>query len=109
MSRYSKKQTASPETRSEAMKTAKGNQRPGQTKAQTRLFAQGSQKGIDHYKKKHTAKLREFDKRLKTTQLKTSSASETEFQKQTVYRQHWLPWFLLAFSWLAAGLYFYLG
>jgi hypothetical protein len=109
MSRYSKKQTASPETRSDAMKAAKGNQRPGQTKEQTRLIAQGIQKGIDQYKKQHKAKLREMDKRLKTTQLKTSSANETEFQKQTVYRQHWLPWFLLASSWLGAGFYFYLG
>ncbi|MCG6888029.1 MAG: DUF2956 domain-containing protein [Gammaproteobacteria bacterium] len=109
MSRYSKKQNASPETRSDAMKTARGNQRPGQTKEQTRLIAQGIQKGIDQYKKQHKAKLREMDKRLKTTQLKSSSANETEVQKQTVYRQHWLPWFLLALSWLGAGLYFYLG
>ena len=109
MSRYSKTQNASPETRSEAMKTARGNQRPGQTKEQTRLIAQGIQKGIDQYKKQHKAKLREMDKRLKTTQLKSNSAKETESQKQIVYRQHWLPWFLLAFSWLGAGLYFYLG
>ena len=89
------------------MKTAKGNQRPGQTKKQTRLIAQGIQKGIDQYKKQHKSKLREMDKRLKTTQLKSSSAKESEFQNQTVYRQHWLPWFLLALSWLSAGLYFY--
>ena len=109
MSRYSKKQTISPETQSDAMKAAKGNQRPGQTKEQTRLIAQGIQKGIDQYKKQHKAKLREMDKRLKTTQLETSSANESELQKQTVYRQHWLPWLLLAFSWLGAGLYFYFG
>ena len=109
MSRYSKKQTASPESRNEAMEIAKGTQRPGQTKQQTRLIAQGIQKGIDQYKKQHKTKLREMDKRLKTTQLKTSSANETEFQKQTVYQQHWLPWLLLAFSWLGAGLYFYFG
>ena len=53
MSRYSKKQTASPETRNEAMKIARGNQRPGQTKEQTRLIAQGIQKGIEQYKKQH--------------------------------------------------------
>ena len=109
MSQYSKKQSASPETRSDAMKAARGNQRPGQTKEQTRLIAQGIQKGIDQYKKQHKAKLREIDKRLKTTQAKTSSVKESDLQKQTVYRQHWLPWFLLAFSWLVVGLYFYLG
>jgi hypothetical protein len=56
------------------MKTAKANQRPGQTKEQTRLIAQGIQKGIDQYKKQHKAKSREMDKRLKATQLKSRSA-----------------------------------
>jgi len=109
MSRYSKKQTTSPETRSDAMKIAKGTQRPGQIKEQTRLIAQGIQKGIKQYKKQLKVKSRELDKRLKTTQLKTSSVNEVEFQKQTVYRQHWLPWLLLALSWLGAGIYFYLA
>jgi hypothetical protein len=108
MSRYSKKQTASPETQSEAMKMAKGTQRPGQTKEQTRLIAQGIQKGIDQYKKQYKAKSREFDKRVKKTQLKTSPANEIKFQKQTIYRQHWLPWLLLVLTWLGGGLYFYL-
>jgi hypothetical protein len=108
MSRYSKKQTASPETRGEAMKTARATQRPGQTKEQTRLIAQGIQKGIDQYKKQHKAKSRELDKQLKKTQLKTSPANEIEFQKQTIYRQHWLPWLLLVLTWLGGGLYFYL-
>ena len=53
--------------------------------------------------------LREMDKRLDTTQLKTSSTKETEIHKQTVTRQHWWPWFLLAFSWQGIGLYFYFG
>ncbi len=70
MSRYSKKQNASPETRSDAMKTARGIQRPGQTKEQTRLIAQGIQKGIDQYKKQHKAKLREMDKIKKNFYLK---------------------------------------
>ncbi|MCP3868287.1 MAG: DUF2956 family protein, partial [Gammaproteobacteria bacterium] len=56
MSRYSKKQTVSNETRSEALQIAKGTQRPGQTKEQTRLIAQGIQKGIDQYKKQQKAK-----------------------------------------------------
>ncbi len=108
MSRYSKKQTASPETRNEAIKIARGNQRPGQTKEQTRLIAQGIQKGIEQYKKQHKVKSRELDKRLKTTQMKTSPANKIEFQQPAVYRQPWLPWLLLAFSWIGAGLYFYI-
>ena len=65
MSRYSKKPAPSPETREEAMKIAKGTQKPGQTKEQTKLIAQGIQKGIDQYKKKQKAKTREIDKKLK--------------------------------------------
>jgi len=109
MTRYSKKQTVSPESRNEAMEIAKGSQRPGQTKEQTRLIAQGIQKGITQYKKQHKAKSRALDKRLKTPQNETNSANEIEFQKQPVYRQHWLPWLLLALSWLGTGLYFYLA
>ena len=109
MSRKSRKQTVSPETKSEAMKLAKGNQRPGQTKEQTQLVAQGIQKGIDQFKKQHKAKSRELDKRLKTSQSNTGAANEVELREQTVYQQHWLPWVLLALSWLGAGGYFYLS
>lgn len=109
MSRYSKKTTASPETQNEAKKLAKGNQRPGQTKEQTRLIAQGIQKGIDQYKKQHKAKSRELDKRLKSSHSKTDSANEIEIHERMVYRQHWLPWLLLTLSWISAGVYYYLN
>jgi hypothetical protein len=108
MSRYSKKQTVSPETQSEAMAIAKGNQKPGQTKEQTRLIAQGIQKGIDQYKKKQKSKSRDLDKKLKQVQQKTGSENDVEIEAQVVYRQHWLPWILLVLSWLGAGFYFYL-
>jgi len=91
------------------MEIAKGTQRPGQTKEQTRLIAQGIQKGITQYKKQHKARSRELDKRRKTTQMETNSANEIEFQKRTVYQQNWLPWLLLALSWLGTGLYVYLA
>ncbi len=105
MSRYSKKQTTSPETRSEALQIAKGNQRPGQTKEQTRFIAQGIQKGIDQYKKQQKAKARELDKRLKTVRLNTGPVGELEVQERTVYRQHWMPWLLLVLTWLGWGCY----
>ncbi|MBT8439031.1 MAG: DUF2956 domain-containing protein, partial [Gammaproteobacteria bacterium] len=43
MPRYRKHPKPSPETREEAMKIARGTQRPGQTKEQTKLIAQGIQ------------------------------------------------------------------
>jgi hypothetical protein len=111
MSRYSKKKTVSPETQSEAMQVAKATQRPGQTKEQTRLIAQGIQKGIDQYKKQHKAKARELDKRIKATQLKAASDAEVPIQieTQTVYKQHWLPWLLLILSWVAVVVYYFTG
>ena len=107
MSRYSKKQAVSPETKSEALQIAKGTQRPGQTKEQTRLIAQGIQKGIDHYKKQQKAKARELDKRLKVARQKDGSAGEVVVEEQIVYRQHWLPWVLLGLTWMGVGVYFF--
>ncbi len=40
----------SPQTQQEAMKVAKATQKPGQTKEQTKLIAQGIEKGIALYK-----------------------------------------------------------
>jgi len=107
MSRYSKKQSVSPETKSEALQIAKGTQRPGQTKEQTRLIAQGIQKGIDKYKKQQKAKARELDKRLKVARQQDGSAREVEIQERIVYRQYWLPWTLLVLTWLGVGVYLF--
>ena len=46
-----KYQKPSLQTQDEALKISKGTQRPAQTKEQTKLIAQGIQKGIDLYKK----------------------------------------------------------
>ena len=107
MSRYKKHPKPSPETRDEAMKIARGTQRPGQTKEQTKLIAQGIQKGIDHYKRQQKAKSRELDRlRNKTSRDKNRHAdSEVPQPGETRYRQHWLPWLLLVITWLAIALY----
>jgi len=101
MSQYSKrKNQPSPETRAEAEQIARANQRPGQTKEQTRLIAQGIQKGIDQYKKQQKAKMREWDKQRKKAASSSSEAEPTvEEMEVVVYRQHWLPWVLLALTW----------
>ena len=109
MSRYSNKQAVSPETQNDAMKLARGIQRPGQTKEQTKLIAQGIQKGIEQYKKQHKAKSRELDKRLKSIQIKAQPTGKVDIQERVVYRLSWLPWSLLVLSWTAAGFYFFLG
>ena len=93
MAKYSKKSQPSRQTKDEAMKIARGTQRPGQTKEQTKLIAQGIQKGIDLYKREQKAKARELDKRLKnvSNQQTRSQDSDVQIQQQSRYRQHWLP------------------
>lgn len=52
----------------EALAVARGIQKPGQTKEQTRLIAQGIAKGIEQYKRQQAAKSRERDKLRKRQQ-----------------------------------------
>ena len=89
------------------MRIARGTQRPGQTKEQTRLIAQGIQKGIEQYKKQQSARARELDKSIKKVKqhLMPHAAHEIEIQEKIVYRQHWLPWLLLGLSWIATAVF----
>ena len=107
MSRYKKNPRPSQETRDEAMKIARGTQRPGQTKEQTRLIAQGIQKGIDQYKKQQKARARELDRQRNKLQRETARHADSDDSPpvEVQYRQHWLPWLLLVISWLGFGLY----
>jgi Protein of unknown function (DUF2956) len=103
-------QKPSPQTQEDATRLAKSIQRPAQTKEQTKLIAQGIQKGIDLYKKQQKEKARELSKRLKkTTSQKEGSVDTNEHESEMVivYRQHWLPWLLLVTSWLGMGIYFF--
>ena len=52
----------------EALAVARSIQKPGQTKEQTRLIAQGIAKGIEQYKRQQAAKSRERDKLRKRQQ-----------------------------------------
>lgn len=83
------------------MKVARANQRPGQTKEQTKLIAQGIQKGIEQYKKQQSAKARELDKKLKKVrnEHKVNADKHDSVDVVTVYRQSKLAWVLLALSW----------
>ncbi len=79
MAKYSKKHQLSEKSKDDAMKIARGTQRPGQTKEQTKLIAQGIQKGIEIYKKKHGEKARELNKKLhKASASAASGKTSTE-------------------------------
>ena len=105
MAKYDK---ISPETQQEAMKVARANQKPGQTKEQTQLIAQGIQKGIDEYKKQMKARAREAS-RQKKLQARGKQPQQGEHEEEgeidviEVSRQHPLPWVLLVLSWLVFG------
>ena len=110
MGNYSRKHKLTEANQEEALRIARGTQRPGQTKEQTRLIAQGIQRGIEQYKKQQSAKDRELDKRRRKTSQQTAPAEShtVQVQERLVYRQHWLPWALLVISWSAMALYWFL-
>ncbi len=90
---------------------ARATQRPGQTKEQTKLIAQGIQKGIEQYKKQQKAKMREMDTRKKKGAAAKAaehspSASPVESEDCSSNR---LPWILLVLSWVGFVAYFVLS
>ncbi|MGX9417219.1 DUF2956 domain-containing protein [Vibrio sp. RC27] len=99
------KKTVSPQTQQEALKLAKATQKPGQTKDQTKLIAQGIEHGIALYKKQQKEKQRQADKERKKQQKekisKSSSLPEQNHlptpEPQTSPK---LPWVLLLISWI---------
>jgi hypothetical protein len=109
MAKYSKSNQVSPETQDEALKIARGIQRPGQTKEQTKLIAQGIQKGIDQYKKQYKAKVRELDRKSKKLTQKTVADQDPEARSEVTvaHRQSLIPWLLLVISWVAFLLYLF--
>ena len=107
MSTYSKKNRVSDNTKNDAMKIARGTQRPGQTKEQTKLISQGIKKGIDQYKKQQSARARELDKKLKKAAITSFSnkPSTNHSIEPVAIKNNNLPWVLLIISWLGFAAY----
>ncbi|MCW8930786.1 MAG: DUF2956 domain-containing protein [Gammaproteobacteria bacterium] len=105
MTKY-KKQQPSAETVDEAMKIARATQKPNQSKEQTKLIAQGIQKGIAEYKKQQKGKIRELNKLKKQFNTQKEShpssndISDTENNETIQCKTQWLPWTLLIISWI---------
>ena len=81
------------------MDTAAGFERFNNKK--DKLIAQGVRKAVEEYKKRQAAKTRELDRKLKqlNRQLAELQSAPAQVEARTQYRQHWLPWLLLALSW----------
>lgn len=107
MAKYSKKHLLTEKSKDDAVKIARATQKPGQTKEQTKLIAQGIQKGIEIYKKKQSEKARELDKKLnKASALRSSHETSTEqVVESVVVKGNKLPWLLLVLSWLGFVVY----
>ena len=104
------KNKVSPEVEVQAMKIAKGTQKIGQTKEQTKLVAQGIEHGIAEYKKQQGKKLREIDKqrkqKIKHRNNETNETNEIVEVPHTTISIQSLPWILLVLSWLGFIAYF---
>ena len=74
----------------EALRVARATQKPGQTKEQTKLIAQGIAKGIEMYKKQQSAKARERDKQRKRA-LKLRQAGSEENPETAGNDPEWSP------------------
>ena len=83
------------------MKVAKATQKPGQTKEQTKLIAQGIEKGIAEYKKQQSKKQREKDKQHKQ-KVRQQDKINTEEVDVPINNNSTsiLPWALLVLSWI---------
>jgi len=111
MAKNNKFLKTSPQTQDDAMKVAKATQRPGQTKEQTKLIAQGVEKAITHYKKQQKEKSRDLNRKLqKATKQASISVADISHEAETimVYKQSIFAWFLLIVSWLGFAVYIFL-
>lgn len=105
-------QNISPESQKNALQVAKATQKPGQTKEQTKLIAQGIEKGISEYKKQQKIKARERDKQRKQALKNKNNSTEGDHEVSQANSEnqsgfsHYLPWVLLITSWIIFTVYF---
>lgn len=108
MAKSPKKEVVSDETKTDALKIARATQKPGQTKEQTKLIAQGIEKGIAQYKKQQKSKAREQDRQRKKVKSAASAAApESVNDTPQTAQGSKLPWILLVISWLAFAAYLF--
>ncbi|MEZ9003227.1 DUF2956 domain-containing protein [Vibrio splendidus] len=108
-----KTNTPSVESQQEALKIAKATQKPAQTKEQTKLIAQGIEKGIALYKKQQKERGRQADKAKKRVQKEKQTLQTNQDQEQNVNSNNEttsnhaskLPWLLLFASWIGFAIY----
>ena len=111
MAKHALSKKTAREIQIEAGNIARSHQLPRQTKEQTKLIAQGIQKGIEQYRKQQSAKQRDFDKELKKLKQQAAQPQQPDarVEEKVVYRQHWSPWVLLVMTWIGVALFYFWG
>ena len=111
--KYSKNKHIDSAIVDEALTIAQGIKQENQTKAQTKLIAQGIRKGIELYKNQQNKKQRENDKRKKK-ELKEKLVDKNLTIKAVNQRSQnsirfkiGLPWSLLLLTWLLILMHYY--
>lgn len=100
------KNNISVEVQEEAMLIAKKTQKQGQSKEQTKLIAQGIQKGIAEYKKSSKNKQRQADKFNKQKRKEESLKKVViDVENENKSNNRITPWVLLGLSWLGFIVY----
>ena len=94
------------EAQEQGLKIARGRQKQGQSKEQTKLIAQGIAKGIAEYKKQQSQKSRQRDKLQKAKARQQNQIEPAPSSAESTSNiQNKLPWILLLLSWLVFAAY----
>ena len=91
--------------RAEALKIANTIKTEGQTTVETKVIANGIQRGMELFLRQQSEKMRDLDKRTKkvkqlATQLTQNKSADEKEEMVDVRTSSKLPWVLLAASWV---------
>ncbi len=91
--------------RAEAAKIANSIKTEGQTPAETKVIANGIQRGMEMFLRQQSEKTRDLDKRTKkvrqlANQLTQQKAEDGAEESVVIHNKPVLPWMLLAASWV---------
>lgn len=91
--------------RAEALKIANSVKTEGQTTVETKVIANGIQRGMEMFLRQQSEKTRDLDKRVKkvkqlTTQLTQEKSAYVKEEIENTQTSPRLPWVLLAVSWV---------
>lgn len=112
MNQSVKNKKASRDLKAEAAKIVKAINLQGESRAETQRLVAGVQRAMEHHLRQHNAKARELDKKakkLKQMDVAQNLGHNAVPTSRPDAHKAWLPWLLLALSWLLFAGYFVYG